>query len=362
MSRSPPKPFLFCDVSSFNPFKGNSVYSRELLDSLLYTQSISGLRLRVGEKNAKFFESLCRYPNVEVLEAARATRFRNDGWFLTRCPDGAIFHQLGGQQPYIFRSRGIPVVTTVHDCNFLILKAPLHWKLHKLLSTYLTVSRSDRLIFISQFSRDHFQSFGPFRKITARIHNEVIYNGIRHPLLDSSYDKAKPAPPYWVCFGNQLHKRADIALAAVKRFNEETGSYSRLKVVGAHHPPPDSTMDILSALSDGDLEQLLRGARALLFPSEYEGFGLPCLEAMAVGTPVIAHRLAPLEEIGEGAILFSSENTPSAFADHMKNLVFDSSFSDTVSARSRARAQGFTWGRCADQVSALYRDLLLSFQ
>jgi glycosyltransferase involved in cell wall biosynthesis len=96
---------------------------------------------------------------------------------------------------------------------------------------------------------------------------------------------------------------------------------------------------------------LLSGAEALVYPSVYEGFGMPVLEAMACGTPVLTSNVSSLPEVaGDAAILVDPYET-SAIADGMRELLTDEELRSRLSEAGLARAQQFTWAETARQTA-----------
>jgi glycosyltransferase involved in cell wall biosynthesis/GT2 family glycosyltransferase/Flp pilus assembly protein TadD len=110
----------------------------------------------------------------------------------------------------------------------------------------------------------------------------------------------------------------------------------------------------LGYVSDEDLRSLYAGATAFVFPSLYEGFGLPALEAMAVGCPVVASDSSSLKEIVADAGLLVDPRSPERIADAMKRLLDDRSFAADLRRRGPVRAGQFTWKKvAADTLDAL---------
>ncbi len=106
--------------------------------------------------------------------------------------------------------------------------------------------------------------------------------------------------------------------------------------------------------SDEGLATLIRGARCLVYPSLYEGFGLPILEAMACGTPVVTSRGGATEEVAGGAAVLVDANDPAAVADGIAEA---EARRDELVRAGLVRASGFTWAAAADRVEALWRSL-----
>jgi glycosyltransferase involved in cell wall biosynthesis len=117
-----------------------------------------------------------------------------------------------------------------------------------------------------------------------------------------------------------------------------------------------STVRFLPDIADDDLPALLSGALCFVFPSLHEGFGLPPLEAMACGTPVIASNRTSLPEVvGEAGLLVDPE--PAALAAAIARLVVDSDLRSTLHRRGLERAAGFSWERTATETLQVYRQV-----
>jgi len=111
-------------------------------------------------------------------------------------------------------------------------------------------------------------------------------------------------------------------------------------------------------LSDEDLSLLYRRASAFAFPSLYEGFGLPLLEAMAEGIPVVANRIASCPEVVGDAGILLEEATPEAWSQALIGLLKDPEFGRKLSSAARERARHFTWKRAARETWSLIEQCL----
>jgi glycosyltransferase involved in cell wall biosynthesis len=111
----------------------------------------------------------------------------------------------------------------------------------------------------------------------------------------------------------------------------------------------------LGPVSEELLVSLYRCALALVYPSLYEGFGLPALEAMACGTPVIASRAASIPEVvGDAAILLDPMDV-AAWTDAIVTVINDDGRREQMRSAGLARASGFTWARTARRTLQAYR-------
>src|SRR5690606_8033110 len=104
-----------------------------------------------------------------------------------------------------------------------------------------------------------------------------------------------------------------------------------------------------------DVMAIVRGAVAMVFPSRYEGFGLPVLEGMSVGTPVLASDAGALPEVAGDAACVLPVDEPEAWTAAMSRMLEDGAERQRLAAAGRARAASFTWSHTADRVFAAYR-------
>jgi glycosyltransferase involved in cell wall biosynthesis len=135
----------------------------------------------------------------------------------------------------------------------------------------------------------------------------------------------------------------------------------KLAVAGAADPavfraetgPAGAHVALLGRVSDAELRSLYGAALCLIFPSRYEGFGLPPIEAMSCGCPVVAADAASLPEVcGEAALWFDTEG-PRRLADALARLVTEPGLAAHLAVAGRARAAGFTWRGAAERLLSL---------
>ena len=191
------------------------------------------------------------------------------------------------------------------------------------------------------------------------------------PPADLTLSRLGIRAPYLLYVG-ALHPRKNLGrvLAAFDLLRAR-GSAAQLVIVG---PQSWGARDVLNLvtdrarenanvlftgfLPDAALQALYRGARALVFPSLYEGFGLPALEAMAHGTPVISSATSSLPEVvGDAGLLVDPYLAP-AIADAMHRLLQDEVLARRLGECGRIRARQFTWERTAQGTLEVYRKVL----
>jgi glycosyltransferase involved in cell wall biosynthesis len=193
----------------------------------------------------------------------------------------------------------------------------------------------------------------------------VIPNGVDERFNPSANERAARAAhglerPYVLVVGTRIARKNVGALAAAARRLDKAG----VELVhagsgrGYMRPEAGGTLRELGYVADAHMPGLYAGALALALPSLYEGFGLPCLEAMACGTPVVAADRAALPETTGGVALLVDPGDPSAFTDALERLVADGAFRHELALRSLEHAHPFTWKRTAELTDAALGALL----
>jgi len=263
-----------------------------------------------------------------------------------------------------------PIVVTVHDLiPFLFRIYPWPKQAMIKMAYRMAALRARHVIADSEnTARDVQCILGvPIERITA-IHlapGESFNHTQGHGDLESLEEKYAVRPPYVVLASarNWRTKNLETGLEAVSRAHHTTGAAFQTVVYG----PPDG-INVLHAedrwsnlnlrqtgyIPAGDLAMLFRHARAFLMPSLYEGFGLPIVEAMACGCPVITSNGGSLQEIaGDGAQVFApfdAQGMAAGIAGMIKN---QENFEHWRAAALR-RAADFTWEQAAQQTISIY--------
>jgi glycosyltransferase involved in cell wall biosynthesis len=170
-----------------------------------------------------------------------------------------------------------------------------------------------------------------------------------------------PAPPFVLHVGD-LHQRRNLAMVAeaVLVARQSIGIPLTLVLAGVERGSDDElphhdAIVRLGSVDEEQLRDLYRAATALVYPSRYEGFGLPVLEAMASGTPVIASRAGSIPEVlGDAGTLLEPDDRE-GWSDAIAAVVCDADLRVRMRARGLARAAEFTWARTARITAAVYR-------
>jgi glycosyltransferase involved in cell wall biosynthesis len=173
---------------------------------------------------------------------------------------------------------------------------------------------------------------------------------------------ASPVPGRYVLYVGALgpRKGVDTLLAAWRALPEPVRREHALVLAGPlQRLDPTALEDaavLLGYVRDDELPPLLRGAAAFCYPSRYEGFGLPLLEALACGVPSVASDDPALVEVAGGCALHAARGDAEAFADALRRVLEDRGLRAELARKGPARAAGFTWERSARAHLAAYRE------
>lgn len=223
-------------------------------------------------------------------------------------------------------------------------------------------SNAARVLTVSNYSRDCLAEVGvaPAEKI------EVIHNGVDH-ILDIRADAnalqrmGLTSKTYFLAPGTtQAHKNIRVIIEAARLLETDEipvvlfGSATALAFAEAGYNLPSNVV-LAGRVSDGELRALIEGARAFLFPSATEGFGLPPLEAMLLGTPAVVAPCGALPELVDDKALFAQADSPDDWAEKIKSLARSDAQCREFGMAGMRQAQKFNWESATEK---LYRVIL----
>jgi len=252
-------------------------------------------------------------------------------------------------------------VVTLHD--LAVLRQPQRfrpWQRHSGLTRLQRLKYADHVIAVSQFTADEAMAWLdlPAQKIT------VVHHGVT---LAEQEDIPPNLPAEFFLFVGSLEPGKNLALLRQVWLEAQSRGtpLPPLVIVGARwvgvatEGSAPAGWHFMGHQSDAVLLALYRRARALLFPSLHEGFGLPVLEAMAAGCPVICGSVASLPEVGGDAVSYAGL-TVSEFAAAINELLTNHERRRELVEAGLAQAKNFNWATCAQATFEVYRSVLAS--
>ncbi len=342
------------------PLTGIGIYTASLLEQLLATEHLWCLYsdgplaagpwtdhprvlIRHGQASPRSLQSL-KIANWEFPRWSK--RDKVDVFWSPR-------HHL----PFLL-PRSLPAVVTIHDLVWRRFPETMPWQARVLEWAAMSVSiaRAQQVIAVSQFTADELAHFYP----AAAGRCSVVHLAARRL---SAVSVAADASPYFLFVGTQEpRKNLEVLLQAVALL---PATHQRLLVAGAPgwggidakalatELGIADRVEILGYVDDRRLAELYAGATALVFPSIYEGFGLPVVEAMSRGIPVIVSDRASLPEVAGDAGIVVATDSPQGLAAAMEKLATDETWRTGCAARSQQRSRDFSWERAAQQTLAI---------
>jgi glycosyltransferase involved in cell wall biosynthesis len=161
--------------------------------------------------------------------------------------------------------------------------------------------------------------------------------------------------PYVVALGGARRRGLEVAIAAWREVRS-SGLDVELRILGGPAPAPEPGLVALGALDDATWASTLAGAAALVYPTRYEGFGLPALEAAASGTPVVCARVASLPEVLGAAAAWCDTPTVELIADRLHAVLTDRRLAEELRTAGLDRAAAsLSWAAIADAHVEAYR-------
>jgi glycosyltransferase involved in cell wall biosynthesis len=269
-------------------------------------------------------------------------------------------------------------VVTIHDCIHLMFPQYLPNRLalnYARTSIAMAARRATRVMTVSETSkRDIIKFFGtPAEKI------DVIYNAYDERLGDAPGDEVisrvreryQLQEDFILYAGNvKPHKNLERLIDAFHLVRQRGLDHVKLVMIGddiskyaalrraVHQHQLHKYVRFLGYMPEGTLAALYRLASVFVVPSLYEGFGLPPLEAMASGTPVVTSNVSSLPEVAGDAAVLVDPYDPAAIADGICRVLSDEALAADMRARGLARARQFSWETSVRRVREIYGEAL----
>ncbi|EMG6583420.1 glycosyltransferase family 4 protein [Providencia rettgeri] len=331
-----------------------------IYDGIIYKlQSSGGVSVYFNEiiSRAKLLEKsvlLCdsnsipdEFSDISVKFTSRfLERYRD-----VKCNIDGIFHSSYYRLPY---NRKLKVITTVHDFTYeKYVSGPAKW-VHTWQKNR-AIKNSDLVICVSQNTANDLMQYCPIDSSKIRvIHNGVSSSYFSIPELQSSNSNNVifvGARNGYKNFGYAIKSIAHIPHLNLHIVGGGILNKNEKQLLDKYLP---NRYKWLGRLSDQELNIAYNSAYALLYPSSYEGFGIPILEAMRAGCPVIAVNISSIPEVaGDAAILVNSPSIDS-FVEALKNIPL---LREELIQKGFNQVNKFSWERCFEETLSVYNEL-----
>ena len=285
-----------------------------------------------------------------------------------------LFHSPHYVLPALTPCRSI---VTIHDCIHLMFPQYLPGRLAHLyarLFFWLAANRSARILTVSEASKRDILRFFPVPANKVDVTYNAIDPRFSRPAdteqMNQVRERYQLHERFLLYSGNiKPHKNLERLIDAFARLRSEGFGDIQLLITGSeisryaglrravHRFNLHKHVRFLGFQSAETLASLYHLADAFVFPSLYEGFGLPPLEAMASGTPVLTSNVSSLPEVVDDAALLIDPYDPQAIADGMAQILSDEDVRAGLIARGRKRANHFSWEASVRRVLAIYREV-----
>jgi len=269
-------------------------------------------------------------------------------------------------------------VVTIHDCIHLMFPQYLPSRLayvYAKASMWSATRQADRILTVSEASkRDILKFFDVPPERVSVIHNAIddrFLGPADTARMDLVRQRYQLDHPFVLYVGNiKPHKNVERLIDAFGRALDAGPDDLKLIIIGdelskypalrhaVHRHRLDKRVRFLGFQPYETLTAFYRLARVFAFPSLYEGFGLPPLEAMACGTPVVTSNVSSLPEVAGGAALLVDPYDTDAIADGIRRAVNDESLRKDLIARGLARAHEFSWAQSVAKIHNIYMEVL----
>lgn len=309
----------------------------------------------------------------------RSQRFWNQfrlSWELFRHPVD-LFFQPTHTLPIYPPKRS---VTTLHDIGFMRfpkLYRPSELRYHRW-SARLAVRRADRLLTVSEFSKREIMEVYkvPAERVTVTplgVDTETYRPDMPEHQVNAVLDRYRVTRPYFIYIGRLEEKKNVLNL--IKAFSifkgwRGYGDPVKLLLIGAkgfgferirreiRDRKLEEQVMIPGYVAEEHMQELYAGAVALIFPSLYEGFGLPILQAQACGTPVVTSNLASMPEVAGRGALFVNPNASEDLAVKMRMVVDEDRTREELKREGFENIKRFSWDDCARKTMNVFLEVL----
>jgi glycosyltransferase involved in cell wall biosynthesis len=361
------------DTTRVNIPDGGGRYTNEVLKYLCKLHPSDSF-FAIGPKPEKEHKyknlNFVQYPEVDGI-LSRIAYTINISRILKRYKID-IFHNLANYGIY---NAPCPTVTTVFD--LLTYKFPdlrskkIQWYLYKFYLPHI-LKKSTRLIAISNNTKKDIKKLYGINNV------DVINLGFDNKIFNQNVNNDKKILAKYGIDKNYLlfvgylipKKNLDTILKSLNYIRQKLNLIIHFVIAGKRGPGSEAVFSLIDKLklndqiselgfvSDDELGAIYRNAKVFVFPSIYEGFGLPVLESMACSTPVIASNAGSLPEVVDNEEYLCPPKSFEIWAYKIYKLFNDTSYHKNASNFCLNRAKKFSWAKCAEAIMKIYKEIL----
>lgn len=332
----------------------------------------AGLHVNIHLRNAEFRYSgiyVKKYPKALANKIRRINDRYNYSYFQNQSID--LIHETYYAKK-IYQKKPKPIVITIHDFIPEIFED--EYKTDAIVNQKReAIARADHIICVSKGTQhDLIERFAvPLLKTS------IVYHGISTmptptKLLHSEVKRNETTKPYFLFVGNrQGYKNFSGMIRAFSKTHELTKNFKLIAFGGGKFTSQElaliSELGLKTDVSSGNIFQkngddqvlssLLNGALAMIYPSKYEGFGMPPLEAMAAGCPVISSNASVMPEVLGDAAYYFNPHCQESIIFALKAVASSNQLKLDLIRKGMQQATKYSWDRCGIETARIYRSL-----
>ena len=344
----------------------NIIYSLQKAGGISVYWSEITKKIALFHKNIVFNE----YPNNNIFNKNIEKNINRESHFSykimrylsfkKKIDNDSIFHSSYYR---ISKQKDVANITTVHDFTYEYFVGGLKKLIHSLQKTR-AINNSDGIICISENTKKDLLKFYPDIDRSKIV---VIYNGVGEEFKKLEKPSQKlihkfkvlKDKKYILYIGDRSnYKNFDKAVETVNQLqNYNLVIVGGVKLNDREVASIKNTYFHFQGISGNDLNILYNNAFCFLYPSSYEGFGIPIVEAMKAGCPVLCLNRSSIPEVAGDAGLLVDDTNPYGYIKEILKLE-NNSFRDKVISRGLKQAKKFNWDRCANETYQFYKKIL----
>jgi len=367
---------------SVNPYSGLSEVVRNLILHLPWIDRDINISLFVNYFRSQIPGRDMDFPGTTNYLLRIPRRLTSYWWRHNRppidflLPKTDVFHSLHIEVPPV---KKVKTILTVHDCRYLAMPELYRISDVRLYQRQMetSLSRADRVVTVSEFTKGELIKYFSYPEaqietiyngfdsspaaITFSAEDEKCFGGLNLPqsyllytgVLDPRKNLTRLLKAIAICCSNHSDF-PDLVIAGISRKqwmrSDPAGAARELGLIRKIHPVGITEKNVLNYIT--------KNARVLCYPSLYEGFGFPPLEAMALNVPVLAANASSIPEVTGDAACLVDPQSGKDIARGLERVVYDSEYRRILIGKGSQRLEKFSWEKTASQYTRLYRDIL----